>query len=74
MKNQLEAVLTSLKKQKTQTNQFIEVMELQKETAAKIKFNAREKSIDDIIEQEIFFLSIINLKIQKTLKSLQKFN
>jgi len=74
MKKQIEQLIEKLKKQKSQTNSFITEMEAQKELAVKLKFNSRANSIDELIEQEIFFLSIINLKIQKSINQLKKFN
>jgi hypothetical protein len=73
MKNKIEAALLALKKQKSQTNSFTELLEAQLETAKKIGFSSRAESLNEIIDQESFYLSIINLKIQKCLLSLKKF-
>lgn len=72
-KAKLEAQLSSLKKQNVQTNSFIELMQSQFETAIKINFDSRAKSLGEILEQEVYFQSIINLKIQKCLNQLKKF-
>jgi hypothetical protein len=74
MKKSVEQQIERLKKQKTQTNSFIELMEAQKELAAKLKFGDREASINELIEQENFYIAIINLKINKAVNQLKKFN
>ena len=74
MKKQIEQLIEKLKKQKSQTNSFIELLEAQKELAVKLKFNSRANSIDELIEQENYYNAIIQLKINKAVNQLKKFN
>ena len=74
MKKQIEQTIEKLKKQKSQTNSFIELLEAQKELAVKLKFNSRANSIDELIEQENYYNAIIQLKINKAVNQLKKFN
>lgn len=73
-KNQIEAKLLALKKQKQDTLTTITQLEQMKEHATKLKFSARASSLFELIEQESYYLAIINVKINNFTNQLKKFN
>ena len=73
-KKQIEAKLAELKKQKSDTLNFITELEKMKEHASKIKFDSRTSSLFELIEQETYYLAIINVKINNITNQLKKWN
>ncbi len=74
MKKQLEMYLAKLRKQKSETKRFSEILKSELDTAQKVNFTERISSLKELSSQESSFEKIIDLKIEKTLNSLKKFN
>lgn len=73
MKKQLEAKLAQLKKHRQETVSYISDLQSQHEHALKIKFSGRASSINELMEQESYYLAIINVKINNVTNQLKKF-